>query len=60
MPPLAPEMIVRGTYGLIQLRVARGETEQLEQLLPDLRYVWLAPFGGRHRASAWARKEGDT
>ena len=59
VPPLAPEMIVRGTYGLIQVRVARGETEQLERLLPDLRYVWLVPFGGRHRASVWARKEGD-
>jgi AcrR family transcriptional regulator len=57
VPRLAPEMVVRGTYGLIQVRVARGETEQLEQLLPDLRYVWLVPFMGRRGASSEARGE---
>jgi AcrR family transcriptional regulator len=51
VPRLAPEMIVRGTYGLIQARVARGETEQLERLLPDLRYVWMVPFVGRQGAA---------
>lgn len=51
VPPLAPEMIVRGTHDLVHARVARGETARLRELLPDLRYVWLVPFVGRHRAS---------
>jgi AcrR family transcriptional regulator len=56
VPPLTVEMIVGGTYELIYSRVARGETERLPDLLPELRYVWLSPFlgcedelGGRSR-----------
>jgi AcrR family transcriptional regulator len=42
MPPLAAEMIVLGTTELIYKRVARGEAEQLLDLLPELRRLWLA------------------
>jgi AcrR family transcriptional regulator len=51
VPPLAPELIVRGTDDLIYSRVARGESERLEDLLPGLRYMWLVPFVGRYRAT---------
>jgi AcrR family transcriptional regulator len=40
MPPLAAELIVLGTTELIHTRVARGETEQLTDLLPQLRQLW--------------------
>lgn len=41
MPPLAAELIVLGTTELINTRVARGEAEQLPDLLPDLRRLWV-------------------
>lgn len=41
MPPLAAELIVLGTTELIHTRVARGEAEQLTDLLPDLRRLWF-------------------
>jgi hypothetical protein len=41
MPPLAAELIVLGTTELIITRVARGEAEQLPNLLPDLRRLWV-------------------
>lgn len=40
MPPHAAELIVLGTTELIHSRVARGETEQLTELLPQLRQLW--------------------
>jgi AcrR family transcriptional regulator len=42
MPPFAAELIVLGTTELIHTRVARGEAEQLIDLLPDLRQLWFA------------------
>jgi len=42
MPPLAAEMIALGTYELIYTRVARGEAEQLPDMLPELRRMWTA------------------
>jgi AcrR family transcriptional regulator len=42
MPPHAAELIVLGTTELIHSRVARGEAEQLTDLLPDLRQLWFA------------------
>lgn len=45
IPALAAEMLVRGTYELIYARVARGETEQLPELLADLAALWDGPFG---------------
>lgn len=41
MPPLAAELIVLGTTELIHTRVARGEAEQLTELLPQLRQLWF-------------------
>jgi AcrR family transcriptional regulator len=41
MPPLAAELIVLGTTELIHTRVARGEAEQLTDLLPQLRRLWF-------------------
>ena len=41
MPPLAAELIVLGTTELIHARVARGEAEQLVDLLPQLRQLWF-------------------
>jgi hypothetical protein len=42
MPPHAAELIVLGTTELIHSRVARGEAEQLTDLLPDLRQLRFA------------------
>ena len=42
MPPLAAEMIALGTYELIYTRVARGEAEQLPEMVPELRRMWTA------------------
>jgi AcrR family transcriptional regulator len=42
MPPLAAEMIVLGTTDLIYRRVARGETDALPELLPELRQIWIS------------------
>ena len=41
MPPMAAELIVLGTTELIHTRVARGEAEQLTELLPQLRQLWF-------------------
>lgn len=41
MPPLAAELIVLGTTDLLHRRVARGEAEQLPELLPELRQLWI-------------------
>jgi AcrR family transcriptional regulator len=51
VPPLAAEVIVRGTHELIYARVASGQAERLPELLPDLRYCWLTPFVGRFGAT---------
>jgi AcrR family transcriptional regulator len=42
MPSHAAELIVLGTTELIHTRVARGEAEQLTELLPELRQLWSA------------------
>lgn len=52
IPPLAPELIVRGTDDLVYARLARGESASLRELLPGLRYMWLVPFVGRYRATS--------
>jgi AcrR family transcriptional regulator len=41
MPPHAAELIVLGTTELIHSRVARGEAEQLTDLLSELRQLWF-------------------
>ena len=40
LPPLAAEMIALGTAELIRSRVARGETDDLPELLAELRLLW--------------------
>lgn len=40
--PIAAEVIVLGTSMLIHRRVARGESEQLPLLLPELRQMWAS------------------
>jgi AcrR family transcriptional regulator len=42
MPAVAAEMIALGTADLISKRVARGETDDLLDLLPELRQLWRA------------------
>lgn len=42
MPSLAAEIIALGTTDLMYTRVARGEAEQLPELLPELRQLWLS------------------
>lgn len=58
MPPLAAELIVRGTTELIHTRVARGETERLPTLQTELRGLWFTAVeqqtGGREPAVAAA------
>jgi hypothetical protein len=57
MPPLAAELIVLGTTELVNTRVARGEAEQLPELLPDLRRLWITSVErhGEPRVSTLAR-----
>lgn len=45
MPAVAAEVIALGTTDLIQRRVARGETEGLPELLPQLRELWTTSIG---------------
>lgn len=52
MPPLAAEMIALGTYELIYTRVARGEAEQLPEMLPELRRMWTASVEEHSKAVA--------
>jgi AcrR family transcriptional regulator len=42
MGPVAAEVIVLGTSMLVHRRVARGESEQLPLLLPELRQMWAS------------------
>lgn len=51
--PLAAEMIALGTAELIRARVARGDTDGLPDLLPELRQLWDAPVA---TASSAARR----
>lgn len=53
IPPLAAELIVLGTTDLIHTRVARGETDALPDLMPDLRCLWVDTVE-RHSAVAAA------
>jgi hypothetical protein len=47
------ELIVLGTTELIHNRVARGEAEQLMDLLPQLRQLWFTTVA-EHREPAAA------
>jgi AcrR family transcriptional regulator len=57
VPPLsrtAQEAVVGGVVSLISKRVSAGETECLEQLLPDLLELLLAPYLGSDEAERLA------
>ena len=56
IPPLLTEVVVGGIYEVIYARILKGEAALLPELLPDIMFVWLAPFAGAVRASA-ARAE---
>jgi hypothetical protein len=55
VPPVLTEVIVGGVYEVIYARILDRETETLPELLPDVLYVWLAPFVGARRATAARR-----
>jgi AcrR family transcriptional regulator len=59
VPPLAAELIVRGTDDLVYARVARGESTRLGDLLTGIRFMWLVPFVGRYRATGATGHEGE-
>ena len=42
LPRVTTEVVVLGTTELIHRRVARGETDSLPSLLPELRQLWTA------------------
>ncbi|MDO8185118.1 TetR/AcrR family transcriptional regulator [Conexibacter sp. JD483] len=52
VPPVLTEVIVGGVYEVIYARILNRETATLPELLPDVLYVWLAPFVGAARATA--------
>ncbi|HEX2071874.1 MAG TPA: TetR/AcrR family transcriptional regulator [Thermoleophilaceae bacterium] len=53
--PLIAETIVGGVYETVYRRIARGETDQLPRLLPDLVESALLPYVGEHKATAQRR-----
>ena len=53
-PPILTQLVVGGVYELVYTRVLRGETAALPDLLPEIMYVWLAPFLGPAAAAARA------
>jgi len=54
--PLLTEVVVGGIYEVIYARILKGDAALLPELLPDIMFVWLAPFVGAVRANA-ARAE---
>ncbi|MDO8210761.1 TetR/AcrR family transcriptional regulator [Conexibacter sp. CPCC 206217] len=50
--PVLTEVVVGGIYEVIYARVLNRRTATLPELLPDVMYVWLAPFVGTTRATA--------
>lgn len=52
VPPVLTEVVVGGIYEVIYARILNRDTALLPQLLPDIMYVWLAPFVGAVRATA--------
>lgn len=52
VPPVLTEVLVGGIYEVIYARILNREAATLPSLLPDVMYVWMAPFVGAVRASA--------
>lgn len=53
---LVGETIVGGIYEGVYRRVAKGETSELPELLPDLVESTLLPYLGEQEAAAWGRR----
>lgn len=51
VPQVMTEVVVGGLYEVIYARILNGEAATLPQLVPDVLYVWLAPFVGTARAT---------
>jgi AcrR family transcriptional regulator len=51
VPRLLTEVVAGGIYEIIYARILTHRTESLPELLPDIMYVWLAPFVGPARAA---------
>ncbi len=57
LPEATEETLVGGVVSLIVREISAGRTEQLEQLLPDLVELILAPYLGVEQAEKLARAE---
>jgi len=51
-PALTAETVVGGIHEVIYTRVLRGEIRELPELLPDLTYSALVPYGGPEDAAS--------
>jgi hypothetical protein len=56
LPEATEETLVGGIVSLIVREISAGRTEQLEQLLPDLVELTLAPYVGAEQAERLARQ----
>lgn len=56
LPEATEETLVGGIVSLIVREISAGRTEQLEQLLPDLVELTLAPYVGAEEAERLARQ----
>jgi len=52
VPETMTRVLVGGVYELVYTRMLRGESAALPDLLPEIVYVWLAPFLGPAFAAA--------
>lgn len=52
VPRLLTEVVAGGIYEIIYARILNRRTGSLPELLPDIMYVWLAPFVGPAQAAA--------
>jgi AcrR family transcriptional regulator len=52
VPPTLTEVVAGGVYEIIYARILSRRTASLPELLPDIMYVWLAPFVGPEQAAA--------
>ncbi len=50
LPPTLEEQIIGGIFWIIYQRIIRGETEQIEELLPELVEFALTPYIGAEAA----------
>jgi AcrR family transcriptional regulator len=58
-PALAARAALGGAESLIRNEIAHGRTEQLEELLPQIVYCAVVPFGGIDEAVSRSSRAGD-